>query len=95
MKLSKKDVEHVAKLSCLRLSEEEKELYATQLGKIIEYVDQLKQVDTTGVTPLAHALSLVNVMRPDEVSDSPGKDLMLANAPETENGYFKVPKIGD
>lgn len=89
------DVEHVAKLARLALSEEEKQLYAGQLARIIDYFDQLKSVDTTGVEPLAHALSIVNVMRDDEVIAPPGRDVLLKNAPDQENGFFRVPKIGE
>jgi aspartyl-tRNA(Asn)/glutamyl-tRNA(Gln) amidotransferase subunit C len=90
-----KEVEHVAKLARLALSEEEKTKYAEQLAKIIDYFDQLKSVDTTGIEPLAHAQSIFNVMRDDEVVAPAGKDLLLENAPEKENGYFRVPRIGE
>ncbi|HEY9869484.1 MAG TPA: Asp-tRNA(Asn)/Glu-tRNA(Gln) amidotransferase subunit GatC [Candidatus Obscuribacterales bacterium] len=90
-----KDVEHVASLARLALSAAEKQLYAEQLAKIIDYFDQLKAVDTTGVEPMAHALDLVNVMRADEVVSPPGGQVLLAGAPETEGGYFKVPRIGE
>jgi aspartyl-tRNA(Asn)/glutamyl-tRNA(Gln) amidotransferase subunit C len=90
-----KDVEHVASLARLALSAEEKQLYAEQLGKIIDYFDQLKAVDTAGVEPMAHALDLVNVTRADQVVTPPGRQALIAGAPETENGYFKVPRIGE
>ena len=93
--ISIKEVEHVAKLARLSLSEQEKELYTEQLAKILGYFDELKQVDTTGVEPLAHALSIVSVMREDEVLPPPGREQLLKSAPEVENGYFKVPKIGE
>lgn len=93
--ISIKDVEHVAKLARLSLSDQEKELYTEQLAKILDYFDELKKVDTTGVEPLAHALSIVSVMRDDEVSPPPGRELLLKGAPAAENGYFRVPKIGE
>jgi len=89
------DVEHVAKLARLALSDQEKQLYAEQLARIIDYFDQLKSVDTTGVEPLAHALSIVNVMREDEVLAPPGREVLLKNAPDQENGLFRVPRIGE
>jgi aspartyl-tRNA(Asn)/glutamyl-tRNA(Gln) amidotransferase subunit C len=89
------DVEHVAKLARLAFSEQEKQLYAEQLARIIDYFDQLKSVDTTGVEPLAHALSLVNVMREDEVIAPPGWEVLLKNAPDQEKGLFRVPRIGE
>lgn len=93
--LTAETVEHVAKLARLALSEEEKKLYAEQLSKIIDYFDELKAVNTEGVEPMAHALNIVNVLREDVVKTPPGRDLLLKNAPDQENGYFKVPKIGE
>ncbi|MBI4532802.1 MAG: Asp-tRNA(Asn)/Glu-tRNA(Gln) amidotransferase subunit GatC [Candidatus Melainabacteria bacterium] len=93
--ISVKEVEHVAKLARLALSEDEKKLYSEQLAKIIEYFDQLNDVNTTNVEPMAHALAVVNVMREDVVVSSPGRDLLLKNAPQSENGFFKVPRIGE
>ena len=93
--ISIEDVEHVAKLARLALSEEEKEIYAKQLGRIIENFNELKEVDTTGVEPMAHALPINNVMREDKIVSPPGKELLLKTAPAAENGYFRVPKIGE
>lgn len=90
-----KDVEHVAKLARLALTDEEKVKFAEQLGKIIDNFMALTEVDTEGVEPLAHALPLYNVLREDEVVLPPGRDVLLKNAPAEENGSFKVPKIGD
>jgi len=90
-----REVEHVAKLARLSLSDQEKKLYAEQLAKIIDYFDQLKAVDTEGVEPLCHALSVLNVMREDQVVPPPGRELMLRTAPAQENGYFRVPRIGE
>jgi aspartyl-tRNA(Asn)/glutamyl-tRNA(Gln) amidotransferase subunit C len=88
-----KEVEHIAKLARLALSDEEKSLYARQLAKVIEYFDQLKSVDTEGVEPMAAAVPITNVLREDEVKPSPGCEIMLSNAPEREGNLFKVPKI--
>jgi aspartyl-tRNA(Asn)/glutamyl-tRNA(Gln) amidotransferase subunit C len=90
-----KEVEHIAKLARLALSDEEKSLYAQQLAKVIEYFDELKSVDTSGVEPMAQALPMTNVLREDEVVPSPGCEVMLSNAPEREGNLFKVPKIID
>ena len=87
-----KDVEHVAKLARLELTEEEKELYTKQLGDVLKYVDQMNEVDTSNVKPMAQVVDMVNVMREDVVHYEQTKELM-ANAPEKENGFFKVPKI--
>jgi aspartyl-tRNA(Asn)/glutamyl-tRNA(Gln) amidotransferase subunit C len=91
--ISIEDVEHVAKLARLALADDEKEIYAKQLARIIENFNELKEVDTTGVEPMAHALPITNVMRADKVVTPPGPEIMLKTAPAAENGYFRVPKI--
>ncbi len=88
-----KDVEHVAKLARLELTEEEKELYTKQLGDVLKYVDQMNEVDTSNVKPMSHAIDFVNVMREDKVVYDHTKEELMANAPDEENGFFKVPKI--
>ena len=88
-----KDVEHVAKLARLELTEEEKELYTKQLGDVLKYVDQMNEVDTSNVKPMAQVIDFVNVMREDTVSYDNTKEELMSNAPEEENGFFKVPKI--
>lgn len=88
-----KDVEHVAKLARLELTEEEKELYTKQLGDVLKYVDQMNEVDTSHVKPMTQVIDFVNVMREDEVCYEQTKEQLMANAPEEENGFFKVPKI--
>lgn len=90
-----KEVEHVAKLARLSLSEEEKEMFSRQLGDILEYVDQLNEVNTDNVEPMAHAIPITNVMREDEVKCEFTREELMANAPDEEDGFFKVPKIGD
>jgi aspartyl-tRNA(Asn)/glutamyl-tRNA(Gln) amidotransferase subunit C len=90
-----KDVEHIAKLARLTLSEDEKRLYTEQLGKIIGYFDELKTIDTTGIEPMSHALPVLNVMREDEVKAPPGHEVLLKTAPQVEGDFFKVPKIGE
>lgn len=88
-----KDVEHVAKLARLELTETEKEKFTKQLGDVLKYVEQMNEVDTTNVKPMAHAFDIVNVMREDEVVTEVSREELLKNAPEEENGFFKVPKI--
>lgn len=90
-----KDVEHVAKLARLELSEEEKIKFASQLSSVIEYMNQLNEVDTTGVEPMAHPYPLGNVMREDKAQYCVSKKDLLSNAPDEEDGYFKVPKINE
>ena len=91
--ISTKHVEHVAKLARLELTEEETEKYSKQLGEILKYVEQMNEVDTTGIEPMPHALPVYNVMREDEVKYEQTKEELMANAPYEENGFFRVPKI--
>ncbi|PWT98963.1 MAG: Asp-tRNA(Asn)/Glu-tRNA(Gln) amidotransferase GatCAB subunit C [Candidatus Melainabacteria bacterium] len=93
--ITRDTVKHIAKLARLSLSEQEEALYTEQLGKIIEYFDELKAIDTTDVEPMCHALSITNVMRDDAVVASPGHASLLTGAPEAEKGFFRVPKIGE
>jgi aspartyl-tRNA(Asn)/glutamyl-tRNA(Gln) amidotransferase subunit C len=87
------EVEHVARLARLDLSPDEKDRMRSQLDVILGYVEQLRRVDTAGVEPTAHVLPLVNVMRDDEVRPSYPVEAMLANAPQTEESQFRVPRI--
>ena len=88
-----KDVEHVAKLARLNLTEEEKEKFTSQLGDVLKYVEQMNEVDTSDVEPMSHAIDFVNVMREDEVKYEQTKEELMKNAPDAEDGFFKVPKI--
>jgi len=88
-----KDVEHVALLARLELSAEEKKLYADQLNAILTYVEMLNELDTEDVPPTAHVLPLQNVFREDKVGGNLPTEEVLANAPEREEQFFKVPKI--
>lgn len=89
-----KDVEHVAKLARLELTDEEKELYTKQLGDVLQYVNQMNEVDTSNIEPMTQVVDFVNVMREDKVVYEQTKEELMKNAPEQENGFFKVPKIG-
>jgi aspartyl-tRNA(Asn)/glutamyl-tRNA(Gln) amidotransferase subunit C len=93
MKVTKKDVEAVAVLSRLAITEEEKEKYTGQLNAFLEYVDNLSGLVTDDIKPTAHVLPLENVFREDVVQPSLDRELALSNAPLKEDGYFKVPKI--
>ena len=74
-----KDVEHVAKLARLELTEEEKEKFTRQLGDVLKYVEQMNEVDTTNVKPMAHAFDIVNVMRDDIVVYEQTKEQLMKN----------------
>jgi aspartyl-tRNA(Asn)/glutamyl-tRNA(Gln) amidotransferase subunit C len=88
-------VRHIARLARLNLCDDEVRLFAGQLGDILDYVRQLEAVDTTGVEPLAHPLPLVNVLRADEPQPCFETARALANAPQREGPFFKVPAVLD
>jgi len=87
------DINYVAELARLELSADEKSKLDVQLGDILKYVDQLREVDVTGVEPTAHSVPLVNVTRPDVVRGSLSHEEAMGNAPRQANGLFIVPKI--
>ncbi len=93
MKVTKEDLENVAVLSRLSIPESEQAQYMGQLENFLNYVENLKQVDTTDVKPTTYALPLENVFREDEVKESLPREKALQNAPLQEDGYFKVPKV--
>ena len=93
MKITKEEVEHVANLARLELEEDAIQRFAGQIGDILAYVDKLKKVDTKGVAPTSHAISLTNAFREDEVVEHLARDRSLANAPEKEDGAFVVPRV--
>jgi aspartyl-tRNA(Asn)/glutamyl-tRNA(Gln) amidotransferase subunit C len=87
------DVKYVAHLARLSLTAEEEQKIGAQLGQILDYVEKLKEVDVSGVEPMAHAFPLINVTRADEVRPSITNEEALRNAPAQANGLFIVPKI--
>lgn len=91
--IEKSDVEYVAWLARLELSEEEKEKFTRQLGQVLEHAEKIKSLDTSEVPPTSHVLPLSNVMREDKVSPGLTQEEALSNAPRTEDGYFVVPRI--
>jgi aspartyl-tRNA(Asn)/glutamyl-tRNA(Gln) amidotransferase subunit C len=92
-RITKKEVEHVARLARLELTEEEKERMTSQLDAILAYIDKLNQLDTTTVEPTTTVIPMVSVMRDDEVRPSLKQDEALANAPDREDAFFRVPRI--
>lgn len=93
MKLSLTQVEHVAHLARLALTEQEKELFREQLSSILAYAERLRDLDTSGIPPTATVLPLENVMRDDVVQPSLPLADALANAPEVEDDCFRVPIV--
>jgi aspartyl-tRNA(Asn)/glutamyl-tRNA(Gln) amidotransferase subunit C len=93
MALTTKEVEHVARLARLRLSPEEIETLRAQLSNILDYIDMLKEVDVAGVPPTAQVTDLLNILREDEVRPSLPPEDVLANAPDQQDGMFRVKAI--
>jgi len=83
----------VANLALLELSEEEKELFTHQLDSILAYMDKLNRLDTTGIEPTSHVLPITNVFREDDLQPSLPLEDALANAPDTRDGFFRVPRV--
>ena len=91
--LSKKDVEHVAWLAHIELSDQEKTLFTGQFNDILEYFKKIDEIDTEGVEPTYHVLELNNVSRKDETAPSLSPEEALKNAPKKEKKFFKAPRI--
>src|SRR5881296_4703731 len=89
--IDRKDVEHVARLTRLALTEAELERMREQLNSILAHLDTLRAVPTEGVEPTSHAVDVVNVMREDEVEPCLPQEAALANAPDPIGGLFRVP----
>jgi len=87
------EIEYIALLARLRLTEQEKELFSKQLGSIINYIDKLNQLDTSDVEPTSHVLPMKNIFREDEQGLSLNRESILENAPSRKGGFYKVPKI--
>lgn len=93
MTINIQDVEHVARLARLDLNEEEKEMFTAQLDAILKYAEKLNELDTENVEPTTHVLHVSNVMREDKVHESLPIEKVLRNAPDDEDGQFKVPAV--
>ena len=93
MKITSEEVRHVAILARLDLTPDEQERLTGQLGRILEYMDKLGELDTAGVEPMSHAVDAVNVLRPDRAVNQPQTEALLRNAPAREDDFLSVPKI--
>ncbi|AEP00827.1 Asp-tRNA(Asn)/Glu-tRNA(Gln) amidotransferase subunit GatC [Weizmannia coagulans] len=91
--ISKEQVQHVADLARLEMNETETEKFTKQLGDIIHFAESLNELDTTGVPPTTHVLEIRNVMREDTVEKGLPRELVLKNAPDTQDGMIRVPTI--
>ncbi|MEA3231866.1 MAG: Asp-tRNA(Asn)/Glu-tRNA(Gln) amidotransferase subunit GatC [Thermodesulfobacteriota bacterium] len=93
MKITRDEVLHVAKLARLKLTEEAVDQFSDQIADILDYVNTLNQIDTSGIAPTSHVISLTNVLRDDDPGTHLNREGTLANAPEKEDGAFIVPRI--
>lgn len=98
MKVTRKDVEYVAELAHLELTEDERVRMERDLNSILSYIDTLNELDTTGVAPMAQVASLIsdsgaNELRADTLTACLARDVALSNAPQTDGTFFKVPKV--
>ena len=93
MKITSNEVEYVAHLARLEISEKEKEKFTSQLNDILIYIDKLNELSTQGVEPMSHAIAVTNAFREDKIVDSIGTEKTLANAPDARGEFFRVPKV--
>lgn len=93
MMLTREEVEHIAELAKVGLTDEEIERYRQQLSAILEYAQRLQELDTEAIPPTASVLALQNVMRSDEVRPSMPREEVLANAPDVQDGQFRVKAV--
>ncbi len=93
MRITKEEVEHVAKLARLKVTEDEKETYAGQLARVLEYMDKLKEVPTEDVAPTFHAVELKTPFREDVPGESLAPEETMSNAPEKDSDSFIVPRV--
>lgn len=94
-RIDESQVRKVARLARLELSDDEVHLFSGQLAAVLDYVKQLDQIDTSGIDPLHHPISLADVVRPDEPHTPLSADQALANAPARHGDFFKVPAVLD
>jgi len=93
MSLSRNDIEQIGKLARLEVTDSEMDGYVGKLSQILELVEQLQQVDTKDVVPMAHPLDMVQRLRVDEVTETNERDRLQQNARDVENGLYTVPKV--
>ena len=91
--ISKKDVEHIASLARIELSEEEKDLFTEQFNRILDYFHKIDELDLEDVEPTYHVIELFNVFREDEVTEPLTQEMVLLNVQRRKDGYIKAPKI--
>jgi aspartyl-tRNA(Asn)/glutamyl-tRNA(Gln) amidotransferase subunit C len=95
LKISSQEVEYVAHLARLEVTDQEKEKFTAQLNDILLYIDKLNELDTKGVAPMSHAMAVTNAFREDRIVESIGTEKSLTNAPDARGEFFRVPKVID
>ncbi len=93
MAVDRTEVLHIAKLARLRLTDAEVQTFGAQLSDILDYVDELNELDTSDVEPTTHAVPLVMHLREDVVEARLDREAVLSNAPDQDEGHFRVPKV--
>ena len=95
LKNNNMDIEHIANLASINLSKNEKETFQSQLDQVLEYIDQLNEVDTDNLLNKENVISNLSSLRSDDVGDSLPHELVIQNAPLSKNGFIQVPKVID
>ena len=93
--ISDETIEYVGILAKLELSDEEKEQAKKDMGRMLDYIDKLNELDTEGIEPMSHVFPVDNVFREDVVTNGDDRDQMLANAPQKKDGTYMVPRTFD
>ena len=93
MSLDRNTVRTIAQLARIRVADEQLDVLAGELSGIIQWVEQLAELDTAGVEPMTSVTAMTLTLRADDVTDGGGRDAVLANAPETVEGFYAVPKV--
>ena len=93
MSLSKQQVQHIAQLARLQLDDDQVDDIVAKLSSIVDFVDQLQQVPTDDVVPMAHPLNQVQRLRPDVVTETDEREVIQGNAPAVSDGFYIVPKV--
>ena len=91
-KISDETIEYVGILAKLELSDEEKEKAKSDMGRMLDYIDKLGELDTSGVEPMSHVFPVENVFREDVVTNGDTREALLSNAPQQKDGMFMVPR---
>ncbi|GAB4389748.1 MAG: Asp-tRNA(Asn)/Glu-tRNA(Gln) amidotransferase subunit GatC [Thermodesulfovibrionales bacterium] len=93
MKIEPSQVQHIARLARLSTTEEERDVFGSQLSAILSYIEKLNELDTSEVEPTSHVIELTNVMRDDSPRPSLDREDVLGNAPDRTDRFYRVPKI--